>query len=53
MKYTVFVSVPTKVEVEALNEEDAKNKVYDNLVVTKQIKPADYVVIDVATEVDA
>ena len=42
MKYTVFVSIPTKVEVEALNEEDAKNKVYDNLVATKQIKPADY-----------
>ena len=41
MKYTVFVSIPTKVEVEALNEEDAKNKVYDNLVATKQIKPAD------------
>ena len=50
MKYTVFVSVPTKVEVEALNEEDAKNKVYDNLVATKQIKPADYVIINVATE---
>lgn len=53
MKYTVFISVPTKIEVEALNEEDAKKKVYDNLVATKQIKPADYVVINVATEVDA
>ena len=52
MKYTVFVSIPTKVEVEALNEEDAKKKVYDNLVATKQIKPADYVVINVATEVN-
>ena len=52
MKYTVFISVPTKIEVEALNEEDAKKKVYDNLVATKQIKPADYVVINVATEVD-
>lgn len=53
MKYTVFVSVPTKVEVEALNEEEAKKKVYDNLIATKQIKPADYVVINVAIEVDA
>ena len=53
MKYIVFVSIPTKVEVEALNEEDAKKKVYDNLVATKQIKPADYVVINVATEVNA
>ena len=52
MKYTVFISAPTKIEVEALNEEDAKKKVYDNLVATKQIKPADYVVINVATEVD-
>ena len=51
MKYIVFVSVPTKIEVDALNEEDAKRKVYDNLVATKQIKPADYVKIDVATEV--
>lgn len=52
MKYTVFVSVPAKVEVEALNEEDAKKKVYDNLIATKQIKPADYVKIDVATDVN-
>lgn len=52
MKYTVFISVPTKIEVEALNEEDAKKKVYDNLIATKQIKPADYVVINVATEVN-
>ena len=47
MKYDVFVSIATGVEVEALNEEDAKKKVYDNLVATKQIKPADYVKIDV------
>lgn len=53
MKYIVFVSIPTKIEVGALNEEDAKNKIYDNLVATKQIKPADYVKIDVATEVNA
>ena len=52
MKYTVFISVPTKIEVEAINEEDAKKKVYDNLVATNQIKPADYVEINVATEVD-
>ena len=50
MKYIVFVSVPTKIEVEALNEEDAKKKVYDSLVATKQIKSANYVVINVATE---
>lgn len=53
MKYIVFVSVPTKIEVDTLNEEDAKRKVYDNLVATKQMKPADYVKIDVATEVNA
>lgn len=52
MKYIVFVSVPTKVEVEALNEEEAKKKVYDNLVATKQLKPADYIKINVATEVN-
>ena len=52
MKYTVFVSIPISVEVEALSEEDAKKKVYDNLVATNQIKPADYVKIDVATEVN-
>ena len=48
MKYIVFVSIPTKVEVEALNEEDAKKRVYDNLVATNQIKSADYVKIAVA-----
>lgn len=52
MKYIVFISVPTKIEVEALNEEDAKKKVYDNLVATNQIKSADYIKIDVATEVN-
>ena len=51
VKYTVFISVPTKIEVDALNEEDAKNKVYDNLVTTKRIKPADYVKIDTVTEI--
>ena len=50
MKYIVFISVPTKIEVKALNEKDAKKKVYDNLVATNQIKSADYVVINVATE---
>ena len=33
------------------NEEDAKKKVYDNLVATNQIKPADYVKIEAATEI--
>ena len=52
MKYIVFISIPMSVEVEALNEEEAKKKVYDNLVATNQIKPADYVKIDVATDVN-
>ena len=52
MKYIVFISIPTSVEVEALNEEDAKKKVHDNLVAKNQIKQADYVKIDVATEVN-
>ena len=51
MKYTVFVGIPTKVEVEALIEEDAKKIVYDNLVATKPIRPADYVKIEAATEI--
>ena len=51
MKYTVFVSIPTKVEVEALNEEDAIKKVRDNLIATKQIKPLDYIDISVAAEI--
>lgn len=52
MKYIVFVSITTGIEVEALNEEDAKKKVCDNLVATNQIKPADYVKIEGATEVN-
>lgn len=52
MKYIVFVSIPTRLEVDALNEEDAKKKVYDNLVATNLIKPADYVEIDIATEIN-
>lgn len=52
MKYDVFVIITTGVEVEALNEEDAKKKVYDNLVATNQVKPADYVKIDAVTEIN-
>lgn len=52
MKYNVFVSITTGVEVEALNEEDAKKKVYNNLVATNQIRPADYVKIDVTAKVN-
>ena len=48
MKYIVFISIPNRVEVKALNEEDAKKKVYDNLVTTNQIKSADYIKIAVA-----
>lgn len=51
MKYDVFVSITTGVEVEALNEEEAKKKVCDKLVATNQIKPADYVRIDAVTEI--
>ena len=53
MRYIVFVSVPTKIEVEALNKEDAKKKVYNSLVATNQIKSADYVKIDVAIDANA
>ena len=38
MKYIVFVSVPTKVEVEALNEEEAKKKVLRQLSSNKTAK---------------
>ena len=48
MKYIVFISIPNRVKVKALNEEDAKKKVYDNLVTTNQIKSADYIKIAVA-----
>lgn len=48
MKYIVFISIPTRVEVKALNEENAQKKVYDNLVTTNQIKSADYIKIAVA-----
>ena len=48
MKYIVFISIPNRVKVKALNEEDTKKKVYDNLVTTNQIKSADYIKIAVA-----
>ena len=38
MKYIVFISIPTRVEVKALNEEDAKKKVYDKLSSNKSDK---------------
>lgn len=51
MKYTVFVTSPVKMEIDAANEEEAKKKVFDNLVSTRQIKPTDYVEIKVVTEI--
>lgn len=51
MKYTVFVTSPVKIEINAANEEEAKKKVFDNLVSTRQIKSTDYVEIKVVTEI--
>lgn len=51
MKYTVFISIPTAIEVEAINEEEAKKIVLDNLIATNQIKPATPINISVAQEV--
>lgn len=48
MKYNVLVRIPTMIEVEASSEEEAKKRVYDNLVATNQIKPTDYVKIAMA-----
>ena len=51
MKYTVFVISPVKIEVNAANEEEAKKKVFDDLISSGQIKSTDYVEIKVATEI--
>ena len=51
MKYTVFVTSPVKIEINAANEEEAKKKVLDNLVSSGQIKSTDYVEIKVVTEI--
>ena len=51
MKYTVFVISPVKIEVNATNEEEAKKKVFDDLVSSGQIKSTDYVEIKVVTEI--
>ena len=51
MKYTVFVTSPVKIEINAANEEEAKKQVLDNLVSSGQIKSTDYVEIKVVTEI--
>ena len=51
MKYVVFISIPTVIEVEAASEEDAKKRVLDNLIATNQIKPAAPIDISIAQEV--
>ena len=51
MKYTVFIRIPTAIEVEAINEEEATKIVLDNLIATNQIKPATPINISVAQEV--
>ena len=51
MKYTVFVTSPVKIEINSANEEEAKKKVFDNLVSSGQIKSTDYVEIKVVTEI--
>ena len=51
MIYTVFVSIPTKIEVSANNAEEAENIVRQQLIASDQIKPADYVEIKVVEEI--
>ena len=46
-KYKVWISIPQAIDVEAESEEDAKEKVLTHLVNTKQIKPADYIELEI------
>ena len=46
-KYKVWVSMPQVIDVEAESEESAKEKVLTHLVNTKQVKPADYIELEV------
>lgn len=50
MLYTVFVSIPTKIEISANSAEEAEKIVRDQLIASKQIKQADYIEIKVAEE---
>lgn len=51
MLYTVFVAMPTKIEVEANSAEEAEKMVRENLIKSGQMKPADWFEIKVAEEV--
>lgn len=50
MYYTAFVNIPIKLEIDASNEEEAKKKIYNNLISTNQIKPADWIEIKISSE---
>lgn len=50
-EYIVIVEIPTVVKVQAENEDDAIEKVKNNLIESQQIKPADQFKITVAEEV--
>ena len=51
MLYTVFVSIPTKIEVSANSAEEAERIVRDRLIASRQIKTTDFVEINVAEEI--
>lgn len=51
MLYTVFVSIPTKIEVSANSAEEAERIVRDQLIASRQIKTTDFVEINVAEEI--
>lgn len=51
MKYTVFISVPTKVEIEASSPKEAEELIKKQLINSGQIKPADPIEIKVSEEI--
>lgn len=52
MKYTAFISIPTKIEVEASSPKEAEELIAKQLINSGQIKPADYIEINIAEEME-
>ncbi len=52
MIYTVFVSIPQKLEIQATSPEEAERLIREQLVKSGQIRATDWIDVNVATDID-
>lgn len=52
MTYTVFVSIPQILEIQAASPEEAERLVREQLINSRQVRATDWIDINVAVDID-